>query len=205
LVGENRSSAFLVLEGLCARVHLPSEERRQITAFYIPGDMPDLSSVFVAHAPTSFEALTSAVIVRLPHADLHKVMAAYPAISEAFARYVVADADITDQWVANVGGREAKSAVAHLYCEMAVRSRQVHGNEFSFQLPATQAHLGDACGLSAVHINRTLMALRRSNVLFVEKSGVHVLDWQALQADAQFDEGYLLSQGQTRLASLPAH
>jgi len=88
---------------------------------------------------------------------------------------------------------------------MAVRSRQVRGNEFSFQLPATQANLADACGISAVHVNRVLMALRRSNVLLVEKSGVHVLDWLGLQAAGHFEGGYLHSKEQTRLAALPPH
>lgn len=203
LMGDDRTSAFLVLDGLCAKVDAPSDGKRQITAFYIPGDMPDLSSIFISHAPASFEALTAALIVRLPHAQLHKMMAEYPGIAEAFCRYIVADAAITDQWVANIGGRDAQTAVAHLYCEMAVRSRAVRGNDFSFQLPATQANLGEACGLSTVHINRTLTTLRNAELLIVEKSSVHILDWKALQAAARFNDGYLMSNGPTRLAVYP--
>ena len=203
LLGDAMTSVCFVLEGLCARIEVPSDNRRQITAFYLPGDMPDLYSAFIAQATASLEAMTSAVIIRVPHAAIHRIMNAYPGIAEAFTRYLVADAAISAEWIANVGGRDARSAVSHLYCEMAVRNAQVKGNEFSFYLPLTQTSLGEATGLSAVHINRTLTALRIAGIMLVEKSVVHVLDWDALRTLAEFDSGYLVSKGQARFAPEP--
>jgi len=203
LLGDDLHSTCFVLEGLCARFKLATEERRQITALYIPGDMPDLYSAFAAPATSSIQALTSAVIIRVPHTKLHPLMARYPGVSEAFTRYLIADAAISNEWVANVGGRDAKGAVAHLFCEMAVRKLEAKGNEFSFHFPMTQTQIGEATGLSAVHVNRTFTALRDAKIVSVEKSVVHVLDWAALQRAGGFDGHYLASKGAMRIAAYP--
>ena len=48
----------------------------------------------------------------------------------------------------------------------------------AYQLPITQAELGDATGLSTVHVNRTLQELRGNNLISTPKSGrVVIVDW----------------------------
>ena len=199
--GEDTVSACFLLEGLCARVELPIEGRRQITAFYIRGDMPDLNSAFDPRPVSAIETLTPAVVIRTPHAAIHRLIQAYPAIGEAFTRYLLADAAISNEWVANVGGRDAKAAIAHLLCEMAVRNGQVQGNQFIFQFPVTQVQVGEATGLSTVHVNRIYMTLRRANIVLINNPMVRVLDWNALQEAANFDGDYLIPKGQQRLAA----
>jgi CRP-like cAMP-binding protein len=201
ILGDNLTSSCFVMEGLCARVELLAEGKRQITALYVPGDMPDLYSAFISRATSSIEALTSTTIIRVPHAAAQKLMRTYPAIMEAFSRYLLADAAISNEWVANIGGRNAKAAISHLYCEMAVRSGRVHGNQFSFQLPVTQCDVGEACGLSTVHVNRTFTTLRNAKLILVEGATAHVLDWQALQDVANFRDDYLVSAGVSRISA----
>ena len=46
-------------------------------------------------------------------------------------------------------------------------------------------------GLSLVHVNRTLQSLRRDGLITFRTNEVVVLDWQRLQAAAEFDPGYL--------------
>src|SRR5215203_3975018 len=51
--------------------------------------------------------------------------------------------------------------IAHVLCEVYVRLRAVGLiNGQAFEMPITQAELGDATGLSTVHVNRTLQDLR---------------------------------------------
>lgn len=200
-LGENTVSICLILEGLCARIELLTLGRRQITAFYIRGDMPDLYTAFNPRATSAIETITPAAIIRLPHAAIHKLIRTYPAIGEAFTRCLLTDAAISNKWIANVGGRDAKAAIAHLFCEMAVRYDQVQGNDFSFQFPVTQIQIGQAVGLSAVHVNRTYMTLRNANILLMDNSWVRVLNWNALQKVANFEGDYLVSDGQQRLVA----
>jgi CRP-like cAMP-binding protein len=100
------------------------------------------------------------------------------------------DAMILAQWVVNVGRRDAKTRIGHLICEMAYRYKVVRDGKVVFQLPMTQAHLGDVTGLTPVHVNRSLKALQEIGVLFRHKT-VRIEDWKDLAAKADFNSAYL--------------
>ena len=92
----------------------------------------------------------------------------------------------------NLGQRNASERMAHLFCELYFRMRavgQTVGN--TCELPLTQSDLGDATGLSAVHVNRTLQALRASNLIVLRGKVLNVPDLGALQAAALFNPTYL--------------
>jgi hypothetical protein len=61
----------------------------------------------------------------------------------------------------------------------------------TWPMPFTQQQLGDALGLSLVHINRTLKTLREDNAATVERGVLRVLDWDRLTQIAGFDATYL--------------
>ncbi len=56
----------------------------------------------------------------------------------------------------------------------------------------TQADLGDATGLSVVHINRTIRQLREDGLIRMNKGRLTRLpDWQRLTEAAEFNPAYL--------------
>ncbi len=67
-------------------------------------------------------------------------------------------------------------------------------------LPLTQAEVGDALGLSTVHVNRTVQELRGENLLEWEKGVLTVLDWDGLRLTGEFDPTYL-HQDRSHLAA----
>jgi CRP-like cAMP-binding protein len=73
-----------------------------------------------------------------------------------------------------------------------VRLRAVElAEEDAFNLPITQAELGDALGISTVHVNRVLQELRAENLISWRGDTVRVLDWDGLQEVGEFDPTYL--------------
>jgi biotin operon repressor len=65
-------------------------------------------------------------------------------------------------------------------------------NGQAFEMPITQAELGDATGLSTVHVNRTLQELRGDGLITTPKNGrVVIEDWDGLQKAGEFDPTYL--------------
>jgi CRP-like cAMP-binding protein len=190
-LGEQVDHACFVVAGLVGRFDQNSNGARQITALHISGDMPDLHSVVQPTATSALEALSTATILKVPHAALRQLTATYPAIAEALWRDCMVDSMILAQWIVNVGRREAKSRIAHLLCEMAVRYEIDTGEEpIAFELPMTQTHLADATGLTPVHINRSLKALKAVGVTFNHKT-VRIAHWEELVAIGDFDSAYL--------------
>lgn len=191
-LGETVDHACVVVEGVVGRFCQTAEGARQITARHIAGDAPDLHSVVLPKDQSALQALSTTTILRIPHAALRTLAARYPAIAEAFWRDCSVDAAVTAQWVVNVGRHDARTRIAHLLCEMAVRfgAGPLEG-EVSYSFPLTQAHLADATGLTPVHVNRTLKALAAEDLVTVSGRTVRIFNWEALAEVGEFDAEYL--------------
>lgn len=63
--------------------------------------------------------------------------------------------------------------------------------------PVTQTDIGDALGLSVVHVDRTLQQLRAEGLISLQSSVVVVLNWRRLQEAGEFDPAYLQVQPQS--------
>lgn len=190
--GDLTDHACLIVDGLAGRFGQVIDGRRQITALHIAGDMCDLHSVVTPRVSWALQTLCPSTVMRIPHRALHQVARTYPTLAEAFWRDCSVDASILSQWVVNVGRRDARSRTAHLLCEMALRMEVAGlGSRMNFRLEATQAQIGDATGLTSVHVNRVYRLLRDSGALTIEGREVRILDWDALVAIADFDPDYL--------------
>jgi CRP-like cAMP-binding protein len=201
--GEIVDTACLVARGLLARYDQMLDGQRQVTSFYIPGDMCDLHSVVVPKASWSITAISPATVRLVPHSELRDVCTRYPAVAMAFWRDGTVDASVFAKWVGNLGRKNAKARIAHIMCEMGTRIEAAGlGTRTYFELHTTQEQLADAAGLTSVHVNRTLQDLRRDGLLKFERGRVEVPEWDQLTAVAEFDPAYLLLGNLThRIAS----
>ena len=194
--GEVVESACLVVRGLLARYDQMLDGQRQLTSFYISGDMCDLHSVVVPKASWSITALSAATVKFIPHSQLRELCNRYPAIAISFWRDGTVDASIFAKWVGNLGRKNAKARIAHIMCEMGMRIEAAGlGTRASFELLVTQEQLADAAGLTSVHVNRTLQELRREGSLSFDRGRVEVPDWDRLAQVAEFDPAYLMVDG----------
>jgi CRP-like cAMP-binding protein len=199
--GERLDHACLVVEGLVGRLEQTASGARQITALHIPGDMADLHSVVLPKTSWALQALTSSTIARVPHSALVETADRFPALARAFWRDCTVDASIIANWAVSLGRRNAKSRFAHLLCELRCRYNAIgRVRDRSFELPMTQSHMGDVLGLTPIHVNRMARELREDGLANVASRGVEVLNWDRLQAVADFDPAYLHLERQTEPA-----
>jgi len=59
------------------------------------------------------------------------------------------------------------------------------------ELTTRKGGLGDALGLSTVHVNRVLQELRGSDLITLRGGTLTVLDWDGLREAGEFDPAYL--------------
>jgi CRP-like cAMP-binding protein len=190
--GSRPTECCLILEGLVCRYKMVARGRRQIVSFHFPGDMPDLQSLHLEVMDHSLAALTPARVAFIPHDAVRAMIHSNSGVADALVKHALVDGSIFREWVANVGRRTALERIAHVICESFVRMRALGlVKQDTFELPLTQLEIGDATGLSNVHVNRTLQELRR--LLVIKTAGkVHtILDWELLQETADFRPDYL--------------
>jgi CRP-like cAMP-binding protein len=91
-------------------------------------------------------------------------------------------------------------STAHLLLELEARLGFVDlAPNGKFELPATQEDLGDALGLTTVHVNRVLRQLRAQGLVATQQRRIEILDRDGLQEVAQFSAGYLEHVAASRL------
>lgn len=189
--GSRPSSSTLVLSGFTTRYRLLEDGKRQITAVHVPGDFVDLPSFLLKVMDHAVGALSPVTVATVPHANLRRITEGYPHLGRMLWFMTLLDSSILREWVVGMGRRTAPEHLAHFICEMVVRLRIAGLADLSFDLPLTQMELGDALGLSAVHINRTLQELRSEHLFTWEGQRIEVLDWDRLKSRARFDPLYL--------------
>lgn len=193
VAGDKPQFSALLISGMLCRYDVVASGARQIMSFHLPGDIPDLQSVFLRTMDHSVAAIGPATVGLIPHEDLHHVFERSFHLASVMWRETLIDSAIFRQWIGNIGGRTAIVAMAHLLCELVARGLSVGliDDDMKFKLPLTQQDLADALGLSLVHINRTLRQLRRAGLITWEPGLLTVLDWPGLQAAGDFDPAYL--------------
>jgi CRP-like cAMP-binding protein len=186
------SECCLIVEGFACRYNITDEGKRQIHSFHIAGDIPDLQSLHLDVMDHSLATLVPSKLAFIQHDDLRTLMRNYPHLGDLFWRDTLIDAAVFRQWMVGMGRRSAHTRIAHLLCELLVRLRAVElVEDHVFNLPVTQAELGDSLGLSTVHVNRVLQDLRGENLISLRGGSLKVLDWEGLKRRGEFDPAYL--------------
>jgi CRP-like cAMP-binding protein len=190
--GDTPSECCLLVEGFACRYNVTAEGKRQILSFHISGDIPDLQSLHLSVMDHSLGTLIPCKLAFIQHDDLRTLMHDHPRLGDLFWRDTLIDAAVFRQWVVNVGRRQAPARMAHVLCELLVRLRAVElVEDHIFDLPVTQAELGDALGISNVHVNRVLQDLRGAGLISLRGKTLKVLDWEGLKTVGEFDPTYL--------------
>lgn len=190
--GQRPEVSTLVVEGFTTRYRLLSDGQRQITAIHIPGDFVDLHSFVLKEMDHSVGALSRCRTITFPHDRLTRITEEHPHLTRVLWLMTLLDGAIHREWLVAMGRRSASEQMAHLVCELYVRLGVVGlVRDSTFTLPMTQTELGDALGLSAVHVNRVLQELRAENLFTWQSQTIHILDWPRLQQRAEFDPRYL--------------
>ena len=190
--GDRPKSVTFLAEGFAFRHKIVADGGRQILSVHLPGDIIDLQHILLGHADHNIQTLTRVTVGAIPHTALLDLSFEQPTIGKALWRESLIEASIFREWIANVGRRDAKARTAHLICELAVRREAAGlGRRETYELPMTQEQLGDALGLTAVHVNRTLKSLQDAGVISRSKRSVTVADWERLRAVADFTSTYL--------------
>ena len=182
----------VLVSGFAFRQKLTGEGARQILALHIAGDALDFQHLFLDVADHSVQMLTRGEVAFIPRAPLQELVRARPAIGHAVLVKIMVEASIFREWVLNVGRRDARARTVHLLCELAVRlDREGLADQYGYELPMTQEQLGDALGLTSVHVNRTLRSLEADGMLKRSKRSISFPDWNKMRAAGDFNQRYL--------------
>ena len=190
--GDKTAGVKLLLEGFACRYKVLEDGRRQIVAYFVPGDFCDLRVFILKRMDHSIGAVVASKVAELAPENVLKLTHNYPSLTRALWWSTLVEEAIAREWIVNVGQRNALERMAHLFCELLYRFRAVGLNHgLSCTLPLTQVELAETLGLSSVHVNRTLQELRRQKLITLEGGLLSIQDLDLLKEIAFFNSDYL--------------
>lgn len=192
VAGRHCKVFYLTHNGWLFRYKILHNGNRQIVDFILPGQIFGLQACFFKASLYSIAAVTAASVSALPIEVIDDVFDQNSKFAKALFWSAVCEAAIVSEHLIDTARRSAYERVSHLLLELFVRLKSTgQSDEHSFTMPLTQELIGDAVGLTAVHVNRTLRALREDRLIEIDNRCVTILDFDALSLLCDFDSSYL--------------
>lgn len=190
--GEVLDYSTLLVSGFLNRYVDDRTGRRQFVSLHVPGDLVDLHAFPMKLLDHDIAAISDARVAILPHAAIRAITEDDAELARKLWFATLLDAATHREWIFRLGRLDALGRVCHFFAETGARLQAVGlGKITRFGLPITQADLGEACGLTSVHVSRVLKMLRNHGVCTFRDGEVGVQDPAALVRLGEFDPTYL--------------
>jgi CRP-like cAMP-binding protein len=185
-------TSTVLVQGLMTRHVHAADGRRHLVAVHVPGDFVDLHAYVLKQLDHDLGALTDVTVALVPHAALDAIQAHHPQMARRLWFLTLLDAAMHRQWVMRLASLSALQRVAHFLCEMNAKLLAIGQSDGQrFLLPMTQTDVGEACGLTNVHVNRVLRELREMALCSWRGAQVVLHDPVRLAATGLFAPDYL--------------
>jgi CRP-like cAMP-binding protein len=190
--GNRHEKIYANHDGWLFRYKLLHSGRRQILDFILPGEVFGFQAFLFSGALYSVATATDAVLTAFPAGTVEQMFDRSSDLSKALFWSAMREAAILGERLTNAGRRSAYERVSHMMLELFVRlSSAGLVQDKSFPMPLTQEQIGDALGLTTIHVNRTLRALRADGLIRIDGRYVTIGDYDALAALSDFEHSYL--------------
>ncbi|HMM87644.1 Crp/Fnr family transcriptional regulator [Bradyrhizobium sp.] len=190
--GNHYDCVYLNHDGWLARYKILHNGSRQILDFILPGQVFGLQACLFKRALYSVVTITETSLSTIPFDMVDNVFERDIVLAKALFSSAAYEGAILGEHLIDTARRSAYERVSHLLLELFVRLNRVKlTDEMTFSIPLTQELIADALGLTTVHVNRTLRALREDKLIAMDGRFVTILDFEALSLLSDFENSYL--------------
>lgn len=179
--GESSPLLYTVLEGFATRSVLLENGRRQVLNFVFPGDLLGLQAALMGEMQHTVQATTTLRLCVFRRSRLWELFRDHPDRAFDLTWIGAVEEHFLGETIATLGQRDALQrmawALARIWLRLSALGLRTDGQ---VPLPYRQSELADALGLSPVHTNRTLTALRARGLMTWSRQRLTIQDEPAL-------------------------
>ena len=186
--GSNSPQLFTALHGLGLRYKFLENGKRQVVNMIFPGDFIGLQAGVMGEMGHSVEATSKMTLCVFDRSAIWNFFKDNPERAFAITWLAAVEEHFLGDALATVGQRNAIQSVAWALAKMFLRGQSlglVDNNQMT--LPYRQQDLADALGLSLVHTNKTLAALKGRQLAHWSDGALRIPDIDALAKIALLD------------------
>ena len=187
---------YVIIDGWAVQYELLEDGSRQILDFLPAGSIAGLQPD--GNAPLAYfvQALTTVRVCSFSTAGFLRAARSNSALALWLAAAASRSHCRSLHRLTLIGRMTAKKRIAALLLELYRRGRpwSMSDHEDEISLPMTQEQIGDALGLTGIHVNRMLRELREDGVLVLKHGVLRILDPERLAETAGWDDHQPASQ-----------
>ena len=181
------SELFILQRGMAMSYVLLDDGSRQILRFLFPGDMLAVSALVYRDSPETIVAMTDVTVCPFDRTLMATLLIEHPRLAAVIMVINQMEKVALTDRLAALGRTSAKARVAALLLEIRNRVRHTQqASATSFIQPLTQEEIGDATGLTAVHVNRMLRQLEEDGMIARGQGRMTFTDEGALAREANY-------------------
>lgn len=189
--GEENDTLYVVQMGWFHAAIKLATGARQILRFHFPGDLMGTSSMAWAFAVHDFTAVTDAIVSEMSKANLGRLFREQPRLAGMLYAMSAAENVALSDRLTSVGRMDSVERLGTLILDVLARLRVTAGGVVdSFDFPLTQADIGDAVGLTKVHVSRTLGKMEDRGLIERNGKRIKVLNEAQLVIETGFVDRY---------------
>ena len=193
--GEVGGALYTLYEGWAFRYKRLPGGGRQILDLVLPGEIIGLSSALLGTVRHSVQTLTPVSLCVMAGVPLVDLLRQHVDLTLDLLRWRVEEEHRADVRLALLGRCKPLQRIGYLMLELFDRLRRLELAEGTMcPFPLQRQHLADATGLSMIHLNRTLGALREQRLAAIEDKMLIIYDRRQLAELCGYGEDQLITQ-----------
>jgi CRP/FNR family transcriptional regulator len=194
--GNSNTEAYTLHQGWAYLYQNLADGGRQILRFLLPGDFfgfqADVADGKRLH---SARALTPVCLCVFSRSDLLQMFREHLELCTRLTWMTTYEEVAAYEHIASLGRRSAEERIAYLLLELYHRVRLRENNPqdiHTAEVPLTQELIADACGLTQVHVNRTMKSMQQKKIVTFKNKRLTVPDPERLAVIANHSHDFLV-------------
>ena len=183
---------YTLFNGWMAMYQTSQTGKRQILRFALPGDFLGFQADGRGGISHSVSALTESIVCGFPRDQLKNMFDEHPKLALQLANMESRDMALCQQHQTFGSRKDAHASIAFLLLELFHRTRKqmnknYNADDNSIIFPITQEDVGDAVGLTNVHVNRVLRKFTKDGLIECHHRKLKIIDEKKLAEIGEFN------------------
>jgi len=180
--GDTPDKAFTVYEGWVTLFKNLENGDRQILRFALPGDFLCYKTGRHKILDHSAIAVSDVTLCAFPIDRFRDTIAQLPELAMAISSITEMVTERCHTSLTSIASHPAETKVAYLLLSLYIRELALREKEMvdCIPFPITQEDIGDALGLTSIHVNRVFQSLRKKGLMECKNKCLWIRDQEAL-------------------------
>ncbi len=196
--GSKPKYVYTLFNGWMAMYQTSRGGKRKILRFALPGDFLGFQANLKGTISHSVSAVSESIVCAFSRGSLQELFEKQPSLAFRLASMESREMDLCQHHQAFRSSKDSHESIAFLLLELFHRTRlQMRHNydpvKNSIVFPITQEDIGDAVGLTSIHVNRVIRQFRKSGLIECDRKTLQILNEEKLAEIGEFDKELITS------------